>query len=62
MITCEIKKIITPNKSYCHVFLPLNILFILVYKSNDKEEEFIIYYKVKKLLCYENNVKYASKS
>ncbi len=42
--------------------LPLNILFILVYKSNDKEEEFIIYYKVKKLLCYENNVKYASKS
>ena len=42
-------------------FLPLNILFILVYKSNDKEEEFIIYYKVKKLLCYENNVKYASK-
>lgn len=43
-------------------FLPLNILFILVYKSNDKEEEFITCNKVKKLLCYENNVKYASKS
>lgn len=43
-------------------FLPLNILFILVYKSNDKEEEFIIYYKVKKQLYHDKNVKYASKS
>lgn len=43
-------------------FLPLNILFILEYKSNDKEEEFIIYYKVKKQLYHDNNVKYASKS
>ena len=62
MITCEIKKYLLLINLIAMFILPLNILFILVYKSNDKEEEFIIYYKVRKLLCYENYVKYASKS